>query len=471
MSGTRAVRMLYGKEGMTLRVPRSAAVLTGQDVPPLPSPETAVAEALANPIGAPPLRDLLTAGAPQTIAITISDITRSVPNRQFLPSILALLNDCGIKDSQIVIVIGTGMHRPSSKEERELLVGPDIPKRVEVIDHRADDPATLVRLSSALSSTLRLGLKLRPEGRPSHRLRPEGSDDPPVSICRRFVEADFRIVTGYIEPHFMAGFSGGRKGVCPALVDLQTIQRFHGYETLANPTADNGILDGNPCHEIALRVAAAVGVDFLFNVAINRDRRMAGIYCGDLEQAHRIGCAQVAEWAAAPIQAPFDLVVTNGGGYPLDQTFYQTVKGMCTALPALAKHSTLLQVSHCGQELGSPAYSKLLLDYDNDWPRFLADIAANRHETRLDQWEFQMQARVLARIGREKLWFVSDGIPADRQRHIAVTPILGPEDAQARAQRAIDEYTAAHPGARIAVIPEGPYTMLRPTEFADRADD
>jgi len=433
MPSKKTVRMLYDREGIELSVPAWAKVLKGQDVAALPDAEAAVAESLANPIGCPPLRELLAAKHPATAAITISDITRPVPNRQFLPAILRVLNDAGVDDSRIAIIIGTGMHRASSEQERELLVGRDILGRVEVIDHRADDAETLVKIS----------------------------DNPVVCVCRRFAEADFRIVTGFIEPHFMAGFSGGRKGLCPALVDLQTIQRFHGYETLSSPGADNGILEGNPCHENALSVARAVGVDFLFNVAITRDRRIAGVYCGDLEEAHRAGCEQVGRWTTAHIDRPFDLVITSGGGYPLDINFYQAVKGMCGAVPVLAEHSTLLQVSHCGEQLGSRAYAELMLSYDNDWRRFLADIAANRDETRLDQWEFQMQSRVLARIGEEKLWFVSDGIPAEIQRHIAVIPILGAGDAQARTQRAIDKYLDTNPDTGIAVIPEGPYTMLR----------
>ena len=425
--------MLYGSEGMDLCVPDSAAVLVGQDVPALPKPDEAVVEAIENPIGSPPLARLLADKQPKRVAITISDITRPVPNKQFLPPMLDVLNRAGVEDKQIVIIIGTGMHRPSTAEERNALVGQDTLSRIEVIDHRADAPETLVQVS----------------------------DDPPVRVCRRIAEADFRIVTGYIEPHFMAGFSGGRKGVCPALVDLGTVQRFHGYDTLANPLADNGVLDGNPCHEIALGVARAVGVDFLFNVAITRDRRIAGIYCGDLTQAHVSGCRQVAQWTTAEIDGPFDLVITNGGGYPLDQTFYQTVKGMCTALPALGERSTLLQVSHCGEQLGSPTYTKLMLSYDNNWRRFLADIEANRHDTRLDQWELQMQCRVLGRIGRERLRFVSDGVPADVQRRICVNPVLSDAAAHIRAQRLVDDYVAQHPDARVAVIPDGPYTMLR----------
>ncbi len=432
MGKTKTIKMLYGREGMALAVPDSAAVLEGKTVPALPNPQAEVKAALAAPIGSKPLSQIVAAKNPSTVAITISDITRPVPNRVFLPPLLEVLNAAGVADRQIVVIIGTGLHRPSTAGERELMLGGDLLRRLEVIDHRGDDSSTLVKVS----------------------------DSPPVSVCRRFATADLRIVTGYIEPHFMAGYSGGRKGVCPALVDLATVQRFHGYATLSHPKADNGILEGNPCHEIALKVAKAVGVDFLLNVAITRDRRIAGVYCGDLEQAHLAGCRDVGEWTSAAIDGPFDLVITNGGGFPLDQTFYQTVKGLCTALPALAEDSTLLIASHCGEQLGSSAYTELMRQYDNDWRTFLSDIAAS-DQTQLDQWEFQMQAKVLARIGQERLWFVSDGLEAQRQKHIAVTPILGPGNAQQRAQKAIDSFLVTRPDARIAIIPDGPYTMLR----------
>ena len=433
MRELKKVKMLYGEVGIELNLPISATVLEGKHIPALPDPDAAVLNALDNPIGTLPLSELLAKRNPRTVAITISDITRPVPNKVFLPPILSFLNASGIVDSDIVIIIGTGMHRPSTAAEMEHLVGRCILDRIEVIDHKAEDLDTLVRVS----------------------------DEPPVSVCKRFVEADFRIVTGYIEPHFMAGFSGGRKGVCPALVDLETVQRFHGYKTLANPAADTGLLKDNPCHSIAVQVAKTVGVDFLFNVAITPEREIAGIYCGDLEAAHQVGCEQVAEWTTAYIDNTFDLVVTNGGGSPLDHTLYQTVKGMCTALPALVKGSTLLQVSQCAESLGSDAYTEMMLQYDNDWKRFLADIEASAGETRLDQWEYQMQARVLSRIGMENIWLVSDGIPSELQQHISLTPILGKGDARERAQNAIDKYVEDNPDAKIAAIPEGPYTMIR----------
>ena len=429
----KTVKLQYGRDGLFLEVPSGAEVLDGGTAPPLSAPEAEITNALLNPIGAKPLHKLLETRKLSTVAITISDITRPVPNKVFLPVIMKVLNDNGIDDSQIVIIVGTGMHRPSTAEELDVIVGQEILARIEVIDHTADKPDTLTRVS----------------------------DDPPVSVCTRFAEADFRIVTGYIEPHFMAGFSGGRKGVCPALVDLETVQRFHGFDTLSDVRADNGVLEGNPCHAIALKVAQTVGVDLLFNVAITQERDIAGIYCGDLVEAHEAGCKQVAEWTTATVSGPYDLVITCGGGYPLDQTFYQTVKGMCTALPALSENTVLLQVSNCAEQLGSQTYTDLMLEWDGRWQCFLKHIEANRHETKLDQWEYQMQARVLDRIGMDNLRLVTDGIDPETQQRMSLTPVLGEGDAHTRAQRAIDEFVAANPAARIAIIPEGPYTMLR----------
>jgi lactate racemase len=426
------VPLLYGRTGAVLRLPARATVLQGQEVPALAAPQEAVRQALRQPIGSASLSELLRRRAPRTVAITVSDITRPVPNREFLPVLLDTVAAAGIPLSAVVVVIGTGMHRPSTPEERERIIGPETLRRCEVIDHRADAAETLTTVSEA----------------------------PLVRVCRRFVEADFRIVTGYIEPHFMAGFSGGRKGVCPALVDLATVQRFHGFETLRDPRADNGCLAGNPCHRIASEVARLVGVDFLLNVALTRDRHLAGIFCGDLVQAHETGCRQVAEWTRARVAGPYDLVVSNGGGDPLDQTFYQTVKGMCGALPALGPASTLLVLSACSAGLGSAAYAELLREYGRDWQRFLRDAAAQPGQTRLDQWELQMQCRVLERIGPERLHLAADGIATADLARLALTPVPGDGDATVRAQRFIDEFVAAHPAARLAVVPEGPYTLI-----------
>jgi len=427
------IQLLYDEQGLTLDLPDRTEVLQAQDPPALPDPEEQVLQALEAPTGTAPLVELISRRRPGEVAITISDITRPVPNQVILEPALEVLNRAGVADDQVVIVVGTGMHRPATEEELTQMLGRELPRRLEVISHLADAPHTLEQVS----------------------------ESPPVSVNRRFVRAGLRIVTGLIEPHFMAGFSGGRKGIIPALADLNTVRRFHSFETLGHPLADNGVLDGNPCHRIALDLARTVGADMLINVAINRGRRVCGVFAGDLEQAHLRGCEQVAQFTRARPSRPADLVITCGGGAPLDRTFYQTVKGMVCAAPALAPGGALLQVSGCAEGIGSPAYTELMDRWGQDWRGFVADRLANPGQTLLDQWELQMQCKVLEQVGVERLLFASDGLPEQTQAGLAVTPLPGPGDARERAQRFIDEFVKAAPEAHIAVIPEGPYTLLK----------
>jgi nickel-dependent lactate racemase len=430
MPDTKTQSLRYGKGRMSLKLPASATVLIGPQIPALPDPEYSVREALKDPIKAEALQQLASRVRPQTVVITISDVTRPVPNELLVSAILGELNAAGVPDSACTVLIATGMHLPSTPEERDVLLGPDLQRRVRVVDHESRKHDTLIKVT----------------------------DDPPIYVNRLYADADLKIVTGLIEPHFMAGFSGGRKGVCPAIVDLATIQRFHGYATMADPNTVEGRLVANPCHEIATRVARRVGVDFLANVTITHDRCLAGVYAGDLEEAFLVGCRDSARWASAGFDEPFDLVVTCGGGFPLDTSFYQTVKGMCCALPALKPEGMLLTVAAC-DKVGDPEYVALYDRFGPDWRAFLEHIARNS-ETEKDQWEYQMQTRVLEHVGIERTILSNDGLPIETQRRIAVTPAPGEGDAQARAQALIDRYAADHPDARIAVIPEGPYTML-----------
>ena len=432
MTASKMVNMLYGRQGLTLSVPAHTTVLESEAIPTLPDPEDAIRRALETPIANPPVAELLKQKRPATVAITISDITRPVPNQVMVSALLEVINAAGIGDQHVFIIIGTGMHRPSTPAEREEMLGKSLLRRCEVIDHRADDASGLTRVS----------------------------ESPPVSVNRRFVEAEFRIVTGLIEPHFMAGYSGGRKGVCPALADAATVQRFHSYPTMAHAGSTNGVLEGNPCHAESLRVAKLVGVDFLANVAIDRQRRPAAFFCGDMEKAHLAGAAQVGKWTGVKVDEPFDLIITNGGGYPLDQTFYQTVKGMVTPLPAMHEQTTVLIVSHCGEGVGSDQYNQTMMSWGSDWHGFLEHIASNDQVVK-DQWQYQMHTRTLAKIGVDRLRFVTDGLSADLQPRLAVNPILGGSASEQRCQQFIDRFNADQPTARIAAIPEGPYTLVQ----------
>lgn len=429
----KTVELLYGRGTVPVRVPDSAAVLRSSAPPALEDPEAAVRSCLEHPVGTPPLRQLLAERRPRTAAVTISDITRPVPNRVFLPVLLEELERSGVRREDLTVVIGTGMHRRSTEEEKRYLTGPEVYDRYRVVDHDASDPAGLVRLS----------------------------DDPPVKVNRPFMEADFKIVTGFIEPHFMAGFSGGRKGLCPALVDLETIGRFHGYETLSNPGATVGVLEGNPCHRIALEVARTAGVDFLLNVVLDHGFKVAGVFAGGLEEAHAAGCAFLEPYVEAAANGPFDIVIADAGGAPLDLNHYQSVKGMCMALPALKPVGRLVQVSACTEGVGGEAYHSLLRRYRNDWQAFLADIAASG-ETKLDQWEFQMLCRVLDHIGTDNLHFISDGIPPETYQYLCCAPPDTVGSTGERLQRTVDRLLAEDPDARVAVMPGAPYTVVRP---------
>ena len=427
----RTAELLFGTGRVPLRLPERAVALRGPEIPRAEAPEDAVRAALRAPVGAAPLREVAQVKQPGSVCITMSDITRPVPNELLITAILEELNAAGIEDSACTVLIATGMHRPSTARERQIMLGDALLRRVRVVDHEADRLDTHVRVC----------------------------DDPPVSVNRLYAEADLKVVTGLIEPHFMAGYSGGRKGICPGLVDLETVQRFHGHRVMGDPAATEGQMQGNPCHEIGMVVAQQVGCDFLVNAAITHDRELAGVFAGDLVAAHEAGCEQVGAWTSAAVEQPFDLVVTCAGGYPLDESYYQTVKGMVTALPALHEESELLMLSAC-TEVGSPEFTALMQRYGDDYEAFLRDIAASGR-TEKDQWQFQMQTRVLARVGQARLLLANDGLPMETQRGLGVTPVAGGGDAVARAQRHLDAFVATRPDARVAVIPEGPYTMLR----------
>jgi nickel-dependent lactate racemase len=433
MNNRKRVGLLYGRRGVQVDVPVNATILRGGHGEVLARPGEAIRTALEKPIGSHGLSELLRRRKPKTAVITISDITRPVPNTVILPEILATLNANGVSDQNITIVVGTGMHRASTDAEKVELVGNDILKRVRIEDHVAEDPAGLLRVTT------------------------EG-EEPVVFANKTFLQADFKIVTGLIEPHFMAGYSGGRKGVCPALVDLKTVQRFHGHRVMGDMRSASGILEGNPCHAESLRIARRIGADFLVNVAINGERQVCGVYAGDMEAAHAVGVKHVERWTSAVIEEPFDLVVTCGGGYPLDKTFYQTGKGMVTALPACHKGTIVLVVAECEEGVGSESFTELMTGWSGKWREFLAHIAGA--DVKKDQWQVQMLTRVMEAVGTEQVLLVCDGLQADIVRKLWVTPVEGAGTAAQRAQRVIDDYIAKHPAARIAVIPEGPYTML-----------
>jgi hypothetical protein len=269
------------------------------------------------------------------------------------------------------------------------------------------------------------------------------------------MEAGFRLTTGLVEPHFMAGFSGGRKAVCPGIADLGTIRHFHGEAFMGDPRARNVCLEGNPCHEEAISVARMAPPDFSLNVVMDNERRIVRAFAGDMEGAHAEACRFARNCACPAVERRADVVMTGSGGYPLDATFYQCVKGLVSCLPAVAAGGAIIAFGGCSEGIGSPEYADLMRRYAGRWQEFLADIRRPGIFTR-DQWELQMQCRALAKVGQDNLHFVTDGLSPEDLAAMSVAPHpvkaggVGPA-----VQELLDGLLAG--GGSLAVIPEGPY--------------
>ncbi|MCW5947467.1 MAG: nickel-dependent lactate racemase [Fimbriimonadales bacterium] len=423
----------YGKQRLPILVPDHAAVLRSKSVIALQDPMQAVSSALKSPIGSPPLLDLLNSRRPKTAVITISDITRPVPNEQMLPPILDELHAFGLTKEDITILVATGMHRSSTDEEKVELVGKQIAESYRIVDHKSEDRDELAKLP---------------------RLTVKGTE---AYVNKLYIESDFKIVTGFIEPHFMAGFSGGRKGVCPGLVNVDTVRKFHGFEFLDSPKTTNFSIEGNPLHEEAIDVASMAGIDFLVNVALNEDKQMAAVFAGNWIDAWMKGIEVVKDWTGVWTDRQYDVVVASGGGYPLDKTLYQTGKGMCSALPIVKEGGVVICASECSEGLGSESFANIMTTWGNDWRGYI-DFLRSSSETIHDQWGFQMHTKVLQRVGGpERLRFLCSGIPEERLRSMAVSPIERAGSAEEALQAEIDR----HWHRSIAVIPDGPYTVAQ----------
>jgi nickel-dependent lactate racemase len=398
-----------------------AAVLGLKPQPPLAVPDSAVWRALVEPIGAPPLLDL--AEGRRSACVVISDITRPVPNRILLPRILEMLAGGGIPHQAVTILVATGTHRPNLGDELVALVGPEIARRYRVENHAARD----------LESHAYLG---------------ESPRGVPIYVDRRYLEADLKITTALIEPHFMAGYSGGRKSVCPGLCAVETVKVLHGPHFIGHERADSGQLAGNPVHEEALFVARQAGVDFIVDVTLDEAQRLTGIYAGDLELAWLAGVAAVEGVARAPIDPPADIVVTTAAGHPLDLTYYQAVKGMVGALPAVKRGGTIILAARCEEGIGGPDFRDSLLRSDD-----IEAFVRRTYEPGFfipDQWEVHELARALRHA---QVFCFTEGIDDDTLRRCFVTPVASVE---AGLRQALDHHG---PGARVAVIPKGPYVI------------
>lgn len=423
----------YGHSEIELLLPESAALFEPSfPTNPLPNAQI-VRQSWEEPVTGVPLTERLRRRDCGDVVIVVSDITRPIPYHSFLPALVETLGASGVAREEILLLVATGMHRPSRPDEHVTMFGSDLARSLRIEDHKAEDPASL---------------------RETGKLSRSGN---PITLNRSYCDAGFRIVTGLVEPHFMAGFSGGRKAICPGLASLETVRNFHGFPFLSNPLALNANLNGNPLHEESLSVAQAVPPDFTLNVVLDATRRLSAAFSGDLEPSHAAACNFVRRHACPEITRPFDALITSSGGAPLDLTFYQCVKGFVSALPAVKPGGRIIAFGDTSEGIGSPEYETVMRRFANDWRAFLADIQRPGVFTK-DQWQFQMHARTLEKVGVENLLFFTHGIPAETLAQLSVNPRPATaKTLQASIQSEIDRL--AESGASIAAFPEGPYCV------------
>ncbi|SNT45077.1 nickel-dependent lactate racemase [Actinacidiphila glaucinigra] len=416
------VRLAYGQSGLDIDVnPHRTTVVEPVHHAAAADQMSVLRTALREPVAGPPLAERVRRG--QTVAISACDGTRPQPRHLMIPAVLDEL-DGVVRREDVVILVATGTHRGNDASELRRMFGDEIARTVRIVNHDARDTAQLTWMG-------RYG------------------DGVPVWLNREWVEADVRITTGFVEPHFFAGFSGGPKLVAPGLAGLETVLVLHDAARIGDPRATWGITHGNPVHDDVRAIAQATGVTFAFDVVLNRDKDVVAAFGGELLPMHAAATAAAARMAMRPVQAPFDVVVTTNSGFPLDQNLYQAVKGMSAAYQVVRPGGTIVCAAECRD--GFPdhgSYRRVLASAPS--PQALLNEISARTETIPDQWQVQIQARIQS--GSQVIMhtsFLSD-------EELAAAHLRQTRDISATVAEAL---AAAGPHARVCVLPEGPQTI------------
>ncbi len=417
------IKLAYGKEGLIAQVPDEnlAGIVRMNQAQALPDPEKNVWDAIANPIESQPLSAI--AEGRSSAVIVISDITRPVPNKLILPPLLQTLEKAGIPRNKITILIATGIHRPNLGDELIELVGQPIAENYHIVNHYSEDPEATEYLGTTDSGI-------------------------PVYINKHYLQADLKILTGLVELHLMAGFSGGRKAILPGISALETMKFMHGYRMIQQDETCNGRLKNNPLHEGAVEVARQVGVDFILNVTLDEERNVTGVFAGDLEAAHEQACGLIKRCAMVQIEEPVDIVLTTGSGYPLDNTLYQSIKGLVGCLNVVKEGGTVILAAKNAEGAGSKEFIDLLRRLED--PMDFYEITMGPNYVAKDQWMIQEMVNAFHRCN---MLYRCDGISEEDLRDFLITPIPTIEDG---IQQALKQHGA---NAKILVIPEGPYVI------------
>jgi len=419
------VDIFYGRKGLTINLPDDVNVTLVRKHPmtPLSKPVQAVKQALQDPVGCSPLDEI--AKRKKSACILVCDITRPVPNGVLLPPLIEAIRRAGISDQNILILIATGLHRPNDGEELHEVIGSE-----EVIN--------TIRIENHLARERNAHLDL---GKTASGI--------PIIIDRRFVDADIKIVTGLVEPHFMAGYSGGRKVVAPGVAYQDTILYLHSARILENCNTTNCVIEDNPLHQEELEIVRTIGGILALNVAIDEKRRIGFVNFGEIEASHLEAVAFMRNHAEINLPRRFKTVVTTSAGYPLDKTYYQTVKGMVGVVDILQPGGTIIIASECSEGMGSREFvsaQQLLCELGPD--RFMS-ILESRDKARIDEWQTEMLLKAL-RVGTIQLY--TSGLSQNDLSSVFVESVFSLNEAVAKTLKANGPHD-------IAVVPEGPYVI------------
>jgi nickel-dependent lactate racemase len=383
-------------------------------------PHAALVAAVRAPLGCPPLRELVRPG--QTIAISVCDVTRAQPRREMLEALFGELPD--IRPEDVTILIATGTHRTNTPAELEQMLGADIARRYRVVNHDSRDASSLMFVGTSTTGV-------------------------PIYLNRLWMTADVRITTGFVEPHFFAGFSGGPKMVAPGLAGLETVLVLHDARRIGHPNATWGVTEGNPIHDDVREIARMVGVTFAVDVTLNRDQKVTAVFAGDLFEEHQAACRAAKRDAMQAVPTPFDVVLTTNSGFPLDQNLYQAVKGMSAAAKVVKPGGAIICAAECRDGLPSHgAYGRVLASQPSP-DKLLAMINAPGY-SEPDQWQVQIQAQIQMKA---KVFVKTRGLAPDAVRAAHFEPIDDVADAVCGALEAAGER------ATLCVLPQGPQTI------------
>jgi len=415
------LKLDYGTSGLEVELPDdNATVIEPVYRAPAPDPHATLVTAMRAPFDSRALPSIVKPG--QRIAISVCDITRAQPRRETLEAIFAELPD--VRRQDVTILIATGTHRANTPAELERMLGPDIAGQCKVINHDSRD-ASSVQYVGRTSS----GVEVR--------------------LNRQWLAADVRITTGFVEPHFFAGFSGGPKMVAPGLAALDTVMTLHDARRIGHPNATWGTTEGNPIHDDVREIARMVPVDFSIDVTLNRDQQITAAFAGDILSEHRRACAHAKETAMRAVPAPFDVVLTTNSGYPLDQNLYQAVKGMSAAAKIVKPGGTIICAAECRDGLPNHgSYGEILTSQPD--PQSLLAMINMPGYARPDQWQVQIQAQIQTKA---RVLVKTSGLSDAALRDAHFEPISDVEDAVRSALR------RAGPGATLCVLPQGPQTI------------